>query len=57
MQLELNYKKSTKGTHVYENTDENAAIPTLYIRKSAACFEGFSEAPLILTVTGEVEGE
>ena len=26
-------KKSTKGTHVYEDKEENPAIPTLYVRK------------------------
>lgn len=29
--LEMNYRKSTKNTHVYEN--EGSVIPVLYIRK------------------------
>lgn len=31
---ELEFSKSTKGTHVYQAKDENAAVPTLYIRKT-----------------------
>jgi len=50
MKLELNYKKSTKGTHVYENTDEGAAIPTVYIRKTAEVFQNVQEPPLVLEI-------
>ena len=35
IKLELEYKKSTPGTHVYVNTTDGAAIPTLYIKKPA----------------------
>lgn len=34
MKITMTFKKSTKGTHVYEDTDEGTAIPTLYLRKS-----------------------
>lgn len=37
--ITMRYKKSTKGTHVYEEVDNNqeaevAVIPTIYIKKS-----------------------
>jgi len=31
----LTFKKETKNTVVYENTEDNAPVPTLYIKKSA----------------------
>jgi len=31
----LTYKRSTKGTHVYVNDAENAALPSVYIKRSA----------------------
>ena len=33
--LELKFKKSTPGTHVYEDTADDAAIPSVYIKKHA----------------------
>lgn len=33
--LELKFKKSTKGTHVYEDEHDDAAIPTVYIKRHA----------------------
>ncbi len=33
--LKLKFKKSTKGTHVYEDDSEDAAIPTVYIKRHA----------------------
>ena len=33
MKLKMYYKKSTKNTYVYEDKSQNAAIPSLYIRK------------------------
>ena len=35
MKLEMAFVKSTKGTHVYGNSDSNAAITSLYIKKDA----------------------
>lgn len=32
----LTLSKSTKGTHVYSNKDDDAPIPSLYIKRSAA---------------------
>ena len=39
-QIEMTYKKSTKGTHVYEDKSEHAVIPSVYIRK-----HGLSNTP------------
>ena len=38
--------RDTKGTYVYKNDDQDAPIPSLYIKKSA--FDG--EAPESITV-------
>ena len=48
IELELSYKKSTKGTFVYENKD--SFIPTIYIKRPA-----FDEPPktIKLVVTYE----
>lgn len=31
----LQYFKSTKGTHVYQDRSKNAPVPTLYIKRAA----------------------
>ncbi len=31
----MQFTKSTKNTHVYKNDKDDAAIPSLYIKKSA----------------------
>ena len=33
--VEMELSKETKGTFVYASSEEDSAIPTLYIRKSA----------------------
>lgn len=33
--LNMTLTKSTKGTHVYGDTDADAPIPTVYIKKTA----------------------
>ena len=33
IKIEMTFKKSTKGTHVYEAPDSN--VPSIYIRKDA----------------------
>lgn len=33
--VDMTYRKSTKHTHVYADDNEGAAIPSLYIKKSA----------------------
>ena len=48
MKLKLQYKKSTKGTHVFGNDEPEAPIPTLYIKRSA--FSGELPKTLILTI-------
>ena len=35
IKVDMNWKKETKGTHVYEAVAEDAAITTLYIAKRA----------------------
>ena len=49
MKIEMSYKKSTKGTHVYESSKPDTPVPTLYIRKSAFT----KDAPPSITVVIE----
>ena len=48
-QVTLTFKKSTKGTHVYEDVDDDAPIPTLYIKRGSLP----SDPPNILIITVE----
>lgn len=45
--ITLEYSKSTKGTHVYRDDNEDAPIPTLYIKRSALP----AKAPEAITIT------
>ena len=47
--IEMNYKKSTKGTHVYMDESEDAPVPTLYIKRQALP----NEAPKKINITIE----
>ena len=47
-EIMMTYKKSTKGTHVYEADRPDECITTIYIRKDG--FEG-DEAPKNILVT------
>ena len=47
--LELKFKKSTPGTHVYEDKADDAAIPSVYIKKHALP----TKPPETVTVTIE----
>lgn len=46
MKIKMKLGRDTKGTNVYKNDADDAAIPSLYIKKSA--FKG--EAPAEITV-------
>lgn len=46
MKIKLKKARDTKGTFVYKSDEENAAIPSLYIKKSAVT----GEAPEEITV-------
>lgn len=35
IKVSMQFSRSTKGTHVYENNEDSAAISALYIKKSA----------------------
>lgn len=35
MKIEMTKARDTKGTYVYKNEEADAAIPSLYIKKSA----------------------
>jgi hypothetical protein len=48
---EMTFEKSTKGTHVFSATEETAAVPTLYVKKT-----GLDGTPEALTLTLEVTG-
>ena len=50
IKVEMNFDRSTKGTHVFTATEDTAPIPTLYVRKSG--FNG-SEPPESVVVTIE----
>lgn len=49
IKIEMTFLRSTKGTHVYQGTDDD--IPTLYIKKSALP----DTPPEVITVTIEAE--
>lgn len=53
MKVKMTYKKSTKGTHVYEDTDENTVLTQLYLKRTPleATFGG--KHPVVITVTIE----
>jgi len=44
--VDMVYRKSTKGTHVYNAVQEDAAVTTLYIKREALP----AEAPATITV-------
>ena len=52
IEIKMTLKKSTKGTHVYEeiNADPTArSIPSVYIRRSA--FDGTPPQTIVMTVS------
>jgi len=53
MQITMKHTKSTKGTHVYGDDSDDAAIPTLYIKRGALP----SKPPAEITVTVEYDDE
>lgn len=55
MKVTMTYKKSTKGTHVYEDSDENTVLTQLYLKRVPleAAFGG--QHPVVITVTIEEE--
>jgi hypothetical protein len=46
VKIKLTKARDTKGTYVYKNDEADAAIPSLYIKKSAVS----GEAPTEITV-------
>lgn len=50
MKIKMTHDRETKGTHVYRNSDEGAAIPSLYIKKSA-----FGSKPPLDVITIEIK--
>lgn len=50
--IEMTYKKSTKGTHVFENQEQDTAITVLYIKKTA-----MDVPPLLIRVTIDTQWE
>jgi|TARA_B110000977_G_scaffold194727_1_gene271874 hypothetical protein len=51
VEVVMQLTKSTKNTHVYSNDTEDAAIPTLYIKKYA--MEKNPPLKIVVTVTSE----
>ena len=47
--LKLTLTKSTKGTHVYGSDDKDAAVPSVYIKRSALP----ADPPQAITLTLE----
>jgi hypothetical protein len=35
MKTTLKFERDTKGTHVYKNDEDDAPIPSLYVKKTA----------------------
>jgi hypothetical protein len=48
VKVEMDFDRSTKGTHVFTAKDDTAAIPTLYVRKSG--FNGEPPESVVVTV-------
>jgi hypothetical protein len=46
MKIKLKLERETKGTYVYKNDDDGAAIPSLYIKKASVK----GDAPKEITV-------
>lgn len=49
--IEMNYTKSTKGTHVYSTDEPDAAVSSIYIKRSGLP----TEAPANITLTIDYE--
>ena len=49
--IQMEWSKSTKGTHVYANNESDTPVPTIYIKKSALP----PEAPKNITLTIEFD--
>lgn len=47
MKTTLKFDRETKGTNVFKNDEDNAAIPSLYVKKSAF---GTKKVPETITV-------
>ena len=52
MKIVMKFSKSTKGTHVYADSSEDAPVPTIYIKRAALP----KTPPATVTLTIE-EGE
>lgn len=50
VQIEMTFKKETKGTYVYENSEEDAPITVLYVKK--APFKGKPPETISVTIQG-----
>ena len=50
--LELALVKSTKGTHVYGDDKEGAAIPSVYIKKAALPSPAPEKLRVVITAEG-----
>ena len=49
----MEFNKSTKGTHVYANSEADSAVSSIYIKRS----ELPSEPPVNITLTIDFEDE
>ena len=52
--VEMTLTKSTKGTHVYGNSSPDAAVSTIYIKKSALPNTAPAKIKLDISFEGEV---
>ena len=50
-QIIMQYRKSTKGTHVFANDEDNTPVPSIYIKRSALP----SQPPESITLTIEFD--
>lgn len=46
----LTFKKSTKGTHVYEDTDDDAPVTQVYVKRSALSSDDVAPPSIVLTI-------
>lgn len=45
----LYYRKSTPGTHVFENKADDVCIPSVYVKKWAKFLKGTTPKGIVLT--------
>ncbi len=55
VKIKLKYERDTKNTNVFKNDEDGAAIPSLYIAKSACGDKTFSKGDEITVEIKEIK--